>query len=82
MLFFSFALSYLGIAHILTKVGRTIWLIVLEKYYIFGLVCLGFWTDKCVDGYNLDEEKNIKIDDEINMIVSTSLYSLSLYIYN
>lgn len=49
-----FGLAYSGIGHFFSRVGRTLWWIVIEKYITFLKVVLGIWTDDGVDGYKLD----------------------------
>lgn len=68
------------IGHPLTLVGQRIWYIVLRKYYIFLLVCLGIWTDEVVESYDLDyffeinkEEKKENDKDHVEMSQYISL---------
>ena len=44
--FIVFVVSYgLPIGHLLTEIGIVYWYVVVEKIFIFFLVCIGVWTD-------------------------------------
>merc|ERR1711871_633275 len=58
---FSMVLSISTVNHLLTPYGRKMWLAVLEKYYIFGLVCLGVWTDRCYECFKDVFRENLRI---------------------
>ena len=42
------------IGHVFTEIGVIYWYIVVEKYVIFLFVCTGFWTEQCVEGYDME----------------------------
>jgi hypothetical protein len=47
-------LSWLGLGHFVTRVGRIHWKFILRKYYYFGCACVGLWTDEVVDSMKLE----------------------------
>ena len=50
-----FVITYVfPIGHFFTAIGLAYWYIVVEKYFIFLLICLGIWTDQCVEGYDME----------------------------
>jgi len=61
-------LAYLTpIGHAYTKVGRTMWSIVIRKYWVFLKVCCGFWTDDALECYQLRRVHMLEIDEYIDL---------------
>merc|ERR1711968_252253 len=42
------------VGHLFAEIGVVYWFVVIEKYVIFLCVCTGFWTENCVEGYNIE----------------------------
>jgi len=52
----AFFSAHCFIGHLFTRTGRTVWLKVIEKYIIFGSVCLGIWSDRSSRFFEHDAE--------------------------
>ena len=52
-------------SHLLTKTGQIIWKMVFRKFCLFFLAMIGYWTDACVDVFDLENKAKIMIDDEV-----------------
>jgi len=42
-----------GFGHVLSSTGRMVVLMLLNKLFIFGQICLGIWTQEAVEAYNV-----------------------------
>ena len=52
----SYLLSFSGIGHGFTEVGRDHWIIVIIKYLLFSLACLGIWFDETYEAYDTEDK--------------------------
>eukprot|EP01035_Chromulina_nebulosa_P021606 gene21606-27966_t len=51
----SYLLAFSGIGQWFTEVGRNHWAIVMRKYIIFCLACLGIWSDETSKAYDIED---------------------------
>ena len=63
--YFASFLSYgFPIGHLFTEIGIVYWYVVVEKLFIFCLVCSGVWFDQCLEAYDLEQIANaMKFDN-------------------
>ena len=50
---------FIPLLHLFSEEGWVHWFLVFEKYFILLLVCIGVWTNQCIEGYGLDESESI-----------------------
>ena len=73
---FLFTITFLlPIGHLFTDVGRAIWSIIFRKYYVFMMVCSGFWTDDAVHFYDLKQAHVLEVDEYINLEKHSAEYT-------
>jgi hypothetical protein len=61
---FATIISFLGLAHFITKKGRYYWKYVLQNYCIFFMVSVGYWNDLAVESYDLQEIAKILLAEK------------------
>lgn len=51
----SYIIAFSGVGHLLTIVGRKHWGIAMWKFYLFGCVSMGYWTDETYEAYEVED---------------------------
>ena len=79
---FAMCLSWLGLGHFITRVGKIHWKLVLRKYYMFLCACLGVWSDEVVASFAFEETTCALYINKPNVVTTDDhdIYRSLLYI--
>jgi len=66
---------FLGYGHLLTRVGRSTWILIIWKYFVFITVSLGIWTEEAVQAFS-PELQHARLTLYYHKDIGDSLYAI------